>query len=240
MEATVMLESRAVQIAILKSAKFSVMVADIEGIIQLFNVGAERMLGYSSAEVVNKVHLVDFHDPEEVMARTRALTLEFSTAIASGFEALIFKASRGIEDDYEAVYLCKDGSRLPTSVSISALRDDHGTNIGYMLIGSDESPRQQLELKLNKALSDWQSAELAAANRLSNMCHELRTPLSAILGFAQLMASGLPSPTSSQKRNIDQILESGWHQQKLISEILHLARLHRERTRSLHPLSMSK
>jgi PAS domain S-box-containing protein len=217
------------------------MVADEAGVIQLFNVGAERMLGYASAEVVNKIHLVDFHDPQEVSARTRELSLEFSTAVASGFETLIFKASRGIEDCYELAYLCKDGSRLPASVSISALRDDEGTNIGYLLVGADESVRKQLESKLKNALLDSENADLAKANRLANVCHEIRTPLNAILGFAQLMSSALPSPTSSQKRNIDLIIEAGWHQQKLISEFLDLALLDSGKLPlSLEPISVAE
>jgi signal transduction histidine kinase len=217
------------------------MVANHEGIIQLFNAGAERMLGYSSAEVVNKFHLVDFLDPQEVGARTRALSREFATAIASGFETLTYKASRGIEDCYELDYLRKDGGRLPTSISISSLRDDRGVNIGYLLVGADDSPRRQLEFKVNKASSDAHNAELARANRLANVCHELRTPLNAILGFAQLMASGLPALTGVQKRNVDLILEAGWHQQKLISDVFDLAQLESgEMSLSIEPLALAE
>src|SRR5471032_3254225 len=93
-----LLKAGSLQNAILTSENFSIIATDEKGIIQLFNVGAERMLGYQAAEVVNKINPSDMHDPQEVMARARALSLELATAITPGFEALAFKASRGIED----------------------------------------------------------------------------------------------------------------------------------------------
>ncbi|HEY4720294.1 MAG TPA: ATP-binding protein, partial [Anaerolineae bacterium] len=211
------------QNAILTSANFSIIATDEKGIIQLFNVGAERMLGYMAAEVVNKINPSDIHDPQEVMARAQALSIELATTITPGFEALAFKASRGIEDIYELTYICKDGSRFPAIVSITALRDDYGNIIGYLLIGTDNSVRKQVELELNNAMAVAEKANLAKSDFLSSMSHELRTPLSAILGFAQLMESGSPAPTVSQKRSIDQILKAGWYLLELINEILDLA-----------------
>jgi PAS domain S-box-containing protein len=218
-----LLKTGALQNAILTSANFSIIATDEKGIIQLFNVGAERMLGYLAAEVVNKINPSDIHDPEEVEARAQALSLELATTITSGFEALAFKASRGIEDIYELTYICKDGSRFPAIVSITALRDDDGKIIGYLLIGTDNSVRKRVELELNKAMAIAEKANLAKSDFLSSMSHELRTPLSAILGFAQLMESGSPAPTISQKRSIDQILQAGWYLLELINEILDLA-----------------
>jgi len=218
-----LLKTGALQNAILTSANFSIIATDEKGIIQLFNVGAERMLGYLAAEVVNKINPSDIHDPQEVMARAQALSLELATPISPGFEALAFKASRGIEDSYELTYIRKDGSRFPAIVSITALRDDYGDILGYLLIGADNSVRKQVELELHKAMAVAEKANLAKSDFLSSMSHELRTPLSAILGFAQLMESGSPLPTPSQKRSIDQILQAGWYLLELINEILDLA-----------------
>src|SRR6185503_13804027 len=95
-----LLKAGALQHAILTSANFSIIATDEKGIIQLFNVGAERMLGYKAAEVVNRISPSDIHDPEEVNARAKALSAELATTISPGFEALAFKASRGIEDIY--------------------------------------------------------------------------------------------------------------------------------------------
>ena len=152
-----LLKTGALQNAILTSANFSIIATDEKGIIQLFNVGAERMLGYLAAEVVNKIRPSDMHDPQEVMARAQALSIELATTITPGFEALAFKASRGIEDSYELTYICKDGSRFPAIVSITALRDDYGDVIGYLLIGADNSVRKQVELELHLAKA-WATA----------------------------------------------------------------------------------
>ena len=218
-----LLKTGALQNAILTSANFSIIATDEKGIIQLFNVGAERMLGYRAIEVVNRIRPSDIHDPDEVTARAQALSLELDTPITPGFEALAFKASRGIEDVYELTYLRKDGSRFPAIVSITALRDDFGDIIGYLLIGTDNSVRKQAELDLHEAMTIAEKANLAKSEFLSSMSHELRTPLSAILGFAQLIESGSPQPTPSQKRSLDQVLKAGWYLLDLINEILDLS-----------------
>src|SRR5450432_1735015 len=234
-----LLKTGALQSAILTSANFSIIATDEKGIIQLFNVGAERMLGYQAAEVVNKINPSDIHDPQEVMARAQALSLELGTAITPGFEALVFKASRGIEDIYELTYFRKDGSRFPAIVSVTALRDDYGEIIGYLLIGTDNSVRKQVELELNNAMAVAEKANLAKSDFLSGMSHELRTPLSAILGFAQLIESGSPPPTTLQKRSVDQILKAGWYLLDLINEILDLALIESGKlSLSLEPTSL--
>jgi len=236
-----LLKTGALQNAILTSANFSIIATDEKGIIQLFNVGAERMLGYLAAEVVNRINPSDIHDPQEVMARAQALSLELGTTITPGFEALAFKASRGIEDIYELTYICKDGSRFPAIVSITALRDDYGDIIGYLLIGTDNSVRKEVELELHNAMAIAEKANLAKSDFLSSMSHELRTPLSAILGFAQLIESGSPTPTVSQKRGIDQILQAGWYLLELINEILDLALIESGKlSLSLEPISLAE
>jgi PAS domain S-box-containing protein len=143
-----LLKTGALQDAILNSANFSIIATDEKGVIQLFNVGAERMLGYGAAEVVNLITPAHISDPREVIARAIVLTRELGTTIAPGFEALVFKAMRGIEDIYELTYIRKDGSRFPAIVSVTALRDGPGTIIGYLLIGTDNSVRKQVEEQL--------------------------------------------------------------------------------------------
>jgi PAS domain S-box-containing protein len=139
------LKAGALQSAIFNSANFSSIATDEKGVIQIFNVGAERMLGYMAAEVMNKITPADISDPQEVIARAKALSAELGTTITPGFEALVFKASRGIEDIYELTYIRKDGSRFPAIVSITALRDASGGIIGFLLIGTDNTARKQVE-----------------------------------------------------------------------------------------------
>src|SRR5579863_5503735 len=107
----------ALQSAIFNSANFSSIATDEKGVIQIFNVGAERMLGYAAVDVVNKVTPAEISDPGELVARAKALSLEVGLEVAPGFEALAFKASRGIEDIYELTYVRSDGSRFPAMVS---------------------------------------------------------------------------------------------------------------------------
>ncbi len=358
-----LLKAGALQNAIFSSENFSSIATDEKGVIQLFNVGAERMLGYTAVEVVDKITPADISDPQEVIARAKALSLELATQITPGFDALAFKASRGIEDIYELTYIRKDGSRFPAVVSVTALRDAHGGIIGYLLIGTDNTARKQVEaeqqrldqrlrdqqfytrsliesnidalmatdpagiitdvnkqmealtgctrdeligapfknyftdpdgaeagikqvlsgskvtdyeltarardgketvvsynattfhdrdrklqgvlaaardvterkrfertlqennVELERAKAAAEKANLAKSNFLSSMSHELRSPLNAILGFAQLINTDSPPPTASQTASIDQILHAGWYLLELINEILDLAQI---------------
>ncbi|MEQ1949453.1 MAG: PAS domain S-box protein [Bryobacteraceae bacterium] len=358
-----LLKAGALQNAIFNSANFSSIATDEKGVIQLFNVGAERMLGYTAIEVVDRITPADISDPQEVIARAKVLSLELATTITPGFEALVFKASREIEDIYELTYIRKDGSRFPAVVSVTALRDDLGGIIGYLLIGTDNTARKQVEaeqklldqrlrdqqfytrsliesnidalmatdpagiitdvnkqtealtgctrdeligapfknyftdperaeagikrvlqgnkvtdyeltarardgketvvsynattfhdrdrklqgvfaaardvterkrfeqvqqennIELERAKAAAEKANLAKSDFLSSMSHELRSPLNAILGFAQLINSESPAPSASQSASIDQILHAGWYLLQLINEILDLAQI---------------
>jgi len=154
-----LLKSGALQSAIFNSANFSSIATDAKGVIQIFNVGAERMLGYTAAEVMNQITPADISDPQELIARAEELSQELGTPITPGFEALVFKASRGIEDIYELTYIRKDGSRFPAVVSVTALRDAQGAIIGYLLIGTDNTARKQVEAEqkqLSQRLRDHQ------------------------------------------------------------------------------------
>ena len=143
-----LLTTGALQSAIFNSANFTNIATDAKGVIQIFNVGAEPMRGYEAGDVINKIAPADLSDRQELIERAAALSNELGNelgiVIAPGFEALAFKASRGIEDIYELTYVRKDGSRLPAIVSATALRDAHDSIIGYLLIGTDNTARKQL------------------------------------------------------------------------------------------------
>ena len=154
-----LLRAGALQSAIFNSANFSSIATDAQGVIQIFNVGAERMLGYAAADVVDKITPANISDPQEVIERAETLSFELGVSIAPGFEALVFKASRGIEDIYELTYIRKDGSRFPAIVSVTALRDASEIIIGYLLIGTDNTARKQVEAEqalLDQSLRDQQ------------------------------------------------------------------------------------
>jgi PAS domain S-box-containing protein len=153
------IKTQALQDAILNSAYFSSIATDEKGVIQIFNVGAERMLGYAASDVIDQISPADISDPKELIARAAELSEELGTPIAPGFEALVFKASRGIEDIYELTYTRKDGSHFPAIVSVTALRDAGEGIIGYLLIGTDNTARHEVEAvqaQLDEVLRDQQ------------------------------------------------------------------------------------
>ena len=189
-----LLQAGALQRAIFNSANFSSIATDAKGVIQIFNVGAERMLGYTAAEVMNKVTPADISDPQEVIARAADLSLELGTPITPGFEALVFKASRGIEDIYELTYIRKDGSRFPAVVSITALRDAQNAIIGYLLIGTDNTARKLAEEAL------LQGEMLASAGRMAaSIAHEINNPLEAVMNTLYLVRTTADLPEQARE-----------------------------------------
>ncbi|MHB1207991.1 MAG: PAS domain-containing sensor histidine kinase [Rhodospirillaceae bacterium] len=179
-----LLKAGALQNAIFNSANFSSIATDARGVIQIFNVGAERMLGYTAAEVMDKITPADISDPQEVIARAEALSVEIGTTIAPGFEALVFKASRAIEDIYELTYIRKDGSRFPAVVSVTALRDAQDAIIGYLLIGTDNTARKRVEVEKKKVDQRLHEANEEIQRFAYIVSHDLRSPLVNIMGFA--------------------------------------------------------
>lgn len=163
------------QTAIFNSALFSCIATDAAGTIQIFNVGAERMLGYAALDVLNETTPADICDRQELVARAAALSLELDTPITAGFEALVIKASAGIEDIYELTFVRKDGSRFPAIVSVTALRDAQDAIIGFLLISTNNTGRWHAQAPLTAAIpfrdvplnrpAWWQLAKQAISRR---------------------------------------------------------------------------
>jgi signal transduction histidine kinase len=245
-----LLKAGALQRAIFNSANFSSIATDAKGVIQIFNVGAERMLGYTAAEVMNKITPADISDPEEVIARAKVLSLELGTSITPGFEALAFKASRGIEDIYELTYIRKDGSRFPAVVSVTALRDIHDAIIGYLLIGTDNAERKRAAEVIRQLNTDLErrvverTAQLQTANKeLEAFCysvsHDLRTPLRSLDGFSQALLEDYADQLDAQGKNyLGRIRAGSQRMGQLIDDLLNLSRVSRgEMGRELVDLS---
>jgi PAS domain S-box-containing protein len=245
-----LLRAGALQRAIFNSANFSSIATDAKGVIQIFNVGAERMLGYTAAEVMNKITPADISDPQEVIARAEALSLELGTPIKPGFEALAFKASRGIEDIYELTYIRKDGSRFPAVVSVTALRDAQDGIIGYLLIGTDNAERgraaeviRQLNTDLEQRVVE-RTAQLQTTNKeLEAFCysvsHDLRTPLRSLDGFSQALLEDYADKLDVQgKKYLTRIRAGSQRMGQLIDDLLNLSRVSRgEMSKELVDLS---
>jgi len=224
-----LLKTGALQNAILNSENFSSIATDAQGVIQIFNVGAERMLGYKATNVINKITPAEISDPEELIVRAAALSAELNTTIMPGFEALVFKAKRGIEDIYELTYIRRDGSRFPAVVSVTALRDEQDTIIGYLLIGTDNTVRKQIEgekLRLLK-IQDETNKQLQQANLTLQISEEKLSVTLNSIGDAVIATDAkgyvtLLNPLAEKLTGWTQAEAAG----RLIDEVFHI--IHKE------------
>jgi len=220
-----LLKAGALQSAIFNSANFSSIATDAGGVIQIFNVGAERMLGYQADEVINKITPADISDPKELVARAEALSRELSTPITPGFEALVFKASRGIEDIYELTYIRKDGSRLPAVVSVTALRDTQNRVIGYLLIGTDNTARkraEEVQAQLHAKLQQAQKMDSLGC-LAGGVAHDMNNVLGAILALASANL-GTGTERSPAYQAFDTIAKAAIRGGQVVKSLLNVAR----------------
>jgi PAS domain S-box-containing protein len=156
--AITLLELTQLQNAILNSAHYTIISTDTDGTIKTFNRAAQKLLGYSPEEVVGKVTLAIIHDPVEVGKRAEILSQELGVKIEPGMEVFVTLARRGIADENEWTYICKDGSRFPVQLSVTALFDPEGNMTGFLGIGQDISDRKQAEKELRDLSSAMQNA----------------------------------------------------------------------------------
>ncbi len=159
------LRAGGLQNAVLNSTGFASITTDQTGVIRLFSAGARRMLGYVDADVVDRLSAVDLSDPLEVIERARALSVEFSTPVAAGFEALVWKAARGVEDQYELSFIRKDGSRLPCVVCVSSLLDQSGEIAGYLLMATDNAAQRAFR-RMVESVTDCAIVQLDAQGQV--------------------------------------------------------------------------
>ena len=124
---------------ILNNPNFAVIATDAMGVIQTFNAGAERMLGYAAGDMINRKTFDALLDSKQLIDLAKALSAEFATAIKPDFGTLTFTVERGMGDRYDLDYVRKDGSRFPAHMSITRLRDDKVEIIGYLIIANDDS-----------------------------------------------------------------------------------------------------
>ena len=159
--------------AILDSAHVSIISTDPHGLILTFNRAAERMLGYSTEEMVGLNNPGVFHDPEEVVRRAKELSLELGQPIEPGFEVFVTRARMGHPEAREWTYIRKDGVRLPVLLSVTALRDTQDEISGFLGVAVDLTERKRVE----QIKSEF----------ISTVSHELRTPLTSIRGALGLV-----------------------------------------------------
>ena len=144
--------------AIIDGANVSIISTNSEGLIQSFNAGAERMLGYLAEELINIQTPAVIHDPKEVAERAMTLSHELGREIAPGFEVFVAKARHGRADENEWTYIAKDGSRRTVSLSVTALFDDAGDVTGFLGVARDISEEIAVVQRLRLAEKVFESA----------------------------------------------------------------------------------
>ena len=209
--------------AVLDAAtQVAIFATDLAGRVTVFNVGAQRMLGWRSADVLDTLTPLVWHDEVEVAARGRALSLEHGQAV-EGVEALLAVSRHSGYEVRDWVLVRQDGRRLDASLAVTAMRTPEGELKGFLGVAVDITERRRsAELELARKTAEL--ANQAKSDFLSKMSHELRTPLNAILGFAQLIEIDRAQPgTSRQRDHAGHIQRAGWHLVRLIDDVLDLA-----------------
>lgn len=175
--------TNALQRAILQGAGHAIIYCDPQGIIQLFNPAAERMLGYFAAEMIGKQTPAVFHAPDEIVARAKELAVDLGREVKPGFETFTAKAELGQPDEREWTYVRKDGIRFPVLLSVSALFDDQGRITGYLGIASDLTLRKRDEEKLRAMLAELERFNRVMMNREHRVL-ELKREINQLLATA--------------------------------------------------------
>ncbi|MDO6447465.1 CHASE domain-containing protein [Colwellia sp. 1_MG-2023] len=173
--------------SILASATYSVIATDEEGLIQVFNPAAEKLLGYSADELINKQTPALFHLETEVVAKAKELSSEFNENITPGFQVFVIKAERVGLDINQWTYINKFGKHIQVKLSVTALTGKKGEALGYLGIAYDLTETLKREHELEKAKMNAEAASQAKSEFLANMSHELRTPLNGVYGTIQLL-----------------------------------------------------
>jgi PAS domain S-box-containing protein len=205
----------------LNSIGDAVIATDAEGLVTLLNPLAEQLTGWTRENAVG--HLVD-----EVFRIINEETRHPATVPV--MDTLKNGTLLGLAN--HTILIALNGSECSIADSCAPIRDHNGQVMGAVLVFRDVTERNHLDRSLREKNVELESARLVAekasdakSDFLSSMSHELRSPLNAILGLAQLMESDSPPPTASQKQSIDQISQAGWHLLKLIDEVLDLSKV---------------
>jgi PAS domain S-box-containing protein len=216
----------------LDSGDYTMIATTPDGIIRDFNAAAERLLGYTAADVVGKVTPATFHDSVEMVARARVLSEELGQQVAPDFEVLVIKARRGGSDENEWTYVRKDGGRVPVRLSVTAMYDGAGVVTGFLGIGTDITEHRRAREDLVRAKEAAEQAMRARSDFLARMSHEIRTPMNGVLGMTALALETVLS--REQRGYIDTARSSAHSLLGIIDDILDFSKIDAGKLRLEH------
>lgn len=204
------------------ASEVAIIATDVDGTIRIFNTGAERMLGYTAAEVVGKQTPALIHLPEEVAARGAELTKIYGIPI-EGFRAFVHVPELEGAETREWTYVRKNGGRLLVSLVATAMRDERGEIMGYLGIAIDITAHKKTMDALAAAKVAADAANRAKSQFLAMMSHELRTPMTGVLGLADLLMDS--SLTEDQQKLLRTQITSANALLDLLNDVLDFAKI---------------
>ncbi len=206
------------------ATQVAIIATDLEGKITIFNPGAERMLGYSSDEIIGKVSDI-FHLESEIENRAVELSEQLGRKI-DGFDTYVALAKLGGYAEKEWTYVRKDGSQLIVDSAVTATFDTSGEITGFLGVALDITQRKRAEEALRLAKSVAEAANQTKSEFLTNMSHELRTPLNSVIGFSNIILRNSESKLDEKEVTyLERIQTNGKHLLELINDILDLSKV---------------
>ena len=207
------------------ASRISIIAADRQGKITLFNRGAERMLGYSAKEVLGKRTPLDFHLAEEIKARWEKLD-GIKGESADGIDLFLHYARHQVSEEDEWTYVRKDGTSVPVSMSVTGIYTSEKELTGFLCAAMDITQRKRQEESLREAMKAAESANRTKSTFLANMSHELRTPLNAIIGYSEMLEEEAQDlELESFVADLRKIRAAGKHLLALINDVLDLSKI---------------
>ncbi len=221
------------QTAILNSSDLGIITTDFEGIIQSFNRGAEKMLGYRAEAVIGQYTPDHFFDSVTMKRLAKKLSLEFGKTIGSNLRDLNLQ-TQYFSQEKEQICIRQDGSCFPVMLSVRLLENEQRQIIGFLHICRDITERKQSEIELQNAYSELEKLlklreeTLTLREDMSNMIiHDLRNPLTAMMLSAEIILKygDRADARSIVTKQANQMLQAGKHITNMIDSLLLMAKL---------------
>jgi PAS domain S-box-containing protein len=204
------------------ATQVSIIATDLDGLITVFNSGAEQMLGYTAEEMIGKQTPQLIHLASEIVERGRQLSSEVGRPV-EGFDVFVVLALEHGFERREWTYVRKDGGHLTVSLVVTAVRDCAGLVIGFLGVAEDVTDRKLAEQALHEAIERAEAANQAKSAFLANMSHEIRTPMNAIIGMTDLVLDTQITP--EQREFLSCVSESADTLLAVVNDILDFSKI---------------